>query len=246
MFPTTPPPSSDVIYLPLLYPVLDTSSIPPAILRRPLQVYTRRPRTDTRPPVDSSPMTSSSPTLVLLSPVDLPIAVRKGSRSSRNPNPIYNFLTYHRLSSPYSAFISTLSSVSLPKTVHEALSHPGYKHAMVEEMDTLHSTGKWGLVTLPADKSPIGCRWVYTVKIGSDGGVYCLRACLIAKAYTQIYGSDFYDTFSPIAKMTSIRLLFSMVAMRSWLLYQLDIKNAFLHGNLTEEVYMKQSPGFVA
>ena len=123
-FPTTHPSSSDVISQPLLYPIPVTSSVPSATLPRPLQVYTRCPRTDIGPLADSSPMTPSSTTSVLPSPVDLPIAVRKGTRSSHNPHLIYNFLTYHRLSSPYSVFISTLSSVSLPKTVHEALSHP--------------------------------------------------------------------------------------------------------------------------
>ena len=117
---------------------------------------------------------------------------------------------------------------------------------MVEEMATLHSAGTWDLVTLPTSKSPIGCRWVYTIKIGPDGGVDRLKARLDSKGFTQIYGSDYYDTFSPIAKMASIRLLFSMATMRPWPLYQLDIKNAFLHGDLAEEVYMEQPPGFVA
>ena len=116
---------------------------------------------------------------------------------------------------------------------------------MVEEMDALHSTGMWDLVTLPASKSLVGCHWVYTIKIGLNGGVDCLKASLVAKGYTQIYGSNYYDTFSPIAKMVSIRLLFCMTTMRSWPLYQLDIKNAFLHGDLVEEVYMKQPLGFV-
>ena len=84
------------------------------------------------------------PTSVLPSPVDLPIAVRKGTHSSRNPHPIYNFLTNHRLSSPNSAFISTLSSVSLPKTVHEALSHPSLKQTMLEEMATLLNCWNYG------------------------------------------------------------------------------------------------------
>ena len=69
-----------------------------------------------------------------------PIAVRKGNRSTSNPHPIYNFLSYHRLSSPYSAFVSTISYVSLPKNSNEALSHPGWQQAMVDEMAALHST----------------------------------------------------------------------------------------------------------
>ena len=113
-------------------------------------------------------------------------------------------------------------------------------------MDALHSTGTWDLVLLHSDKSPVGCCWVYTVKIDPDGGVNHLKAHLVIKGYTQIYGSNYYDTFSPVAKMTSVCLLLSIVALSSWPLYQLDIKNAFLHGDLAEEVYMEQSPRLVA
>ncbi|RVW15399.1 Retrovirus-related Pol polyprotein from transposon TNT 1-94 [Vitis vinifera] len=214
-------------------------------------VYHRRPRVAAplpfaEAPADSLPIPSASPAPALPSPDDLPIAIRKGTRSTRNPHPIYNFLSYHRLSSPYSAFVSAISSVSLPKSTHEALSHPGWRQAMVDEMAALHSNGTWDLVVLPSGKSTVGCRWVYAVKVGPDGQVDRLKARLVAKGYTQVYGSDYGDTFSPVAKIASVRLLLSMAAMCSWPLYQLDIKNAFLHGDLAEEVYMEQPPGFVA
>ncbi|RVW33465.1 Retrovirus-related Pol polyprotein from transposon RE2 [Vitis vinifera] len=87
---------------------------------------------------------------------------------------------------------------------------------------------------------------VRKVNVGPDGQVDRLLARLVAKGYTQVYGSDYGETFSHVAKIASVRLLLSMAAMCSWPLYQLDIKNVFLHGDLTKEVYMDQPPGFVA
>ena len=110
---------------------------------------------------------------------------------------------------------------------------------MVEEMDALSSNGTWELITLPPNKSHVGCRWVYSVKVGLDGQVDRLKARLVAKEYTQQYGLDYYDTFSPMAKIVFVRLLLSMAVMRLWSLFQLDIKNGFLHGDLAEEVYME-------
>ena len=74
----------------------------------------------------------------------------------------------------------------------------------------------------------------------------CLKGCLVAKGFTQIYGLNYSDTFFPVAKIASVHFFLSMVATRHWSLYQLDIKNTFLHGDLQEEVYMEQLPGFVA
>ena len=93
-------------------------------------------------------------------------------------------MSYHRLSSPYSAFVSAISFVSLPKNTNEALSHLGWRQEMVDEIAALHSTGTWDLVILPFGKFPVGYRWVYTVKVGPDGQVDRLKACLVAKGYT--------------------------------------------------------------
>ena len=139
-------------------------------------------------------------------------------RSTCNPHPVYNSLSYHLLTLPYFVFVYTLSSLFTPKSTSEALSHPGKKQAMAEEMDVFYSNSTWDLVTLPPGKSPIGCHWVYTVKVGPNGQVDQLKARLVAKGYTQQYGSDYYDTFSPVAKIVFVRLLLSMTNMRSWLL----------------------------
>ena len=117
---------------------------------------------------------------------------------------------------------------------------------MVDEMSALHKSGTWELVSLPASKSTVGCRWVYAVKIGPDGQVDRLKARLVAKGYTQIFGLDYSDTFAPVSKIAFVRLFPSMAVVRHWSLYQLDIKNVVLHGDLEEEVYMEQPPDFVA
>ena len=116
-------------------------------------------------------MSPSSPTSVPQSSDDLPIVIRKGTRSTSNSYPVYNFLSFHYLSLPYFVFVSTLSFVSTPNSTSETLSHPGWRQAMAEEMDALYSNGTWELVTLPLGKSPVGCRWVYTMKVGLDGQV---------------------------------------------------------------------------
>ena len=167
-----------------------TSTSPVAV--PPLLTYHRRPH-PTLVPDDSchAPEPALTANLPLPSP---PLALQKGIRSTRNTNPHYTFLSYHRLSSHHYAFVSSLSSVSIPKTTGEALSHSGWRQVMVDEMSALHKSGTWELVSLPAGKSTVGCRWVYAVKIGPDGQVDQLKARLVAKGYTQIFGLDYSDT----------------------------------------------------
>ena len=139
-----------------------------------------------------------------------------------------------------------MNSISLSNKVSEALTLLSWRSVIIEEMDALTDNGTWDLVRLPAGKKPIGCYWVFTVKVNPDGSIARLKAHLVAKGYAQTYGVDYFNTFSPIAKMTSIQFFISLAATYSWDLHQLDIKNVFLHGNLQDEVYMEQPPRFVA
>ena len=100
-------------------------------------------------------------------------------------------------------------------------------------------------MSLPIVKKAIGCRWVFAVKFNPDGSVARLKARLVAKGYAKIYGVDYSYTFSLITKMTFVRLFISLAASYDWDLHQLDIRNAFIHADLQEEVYMEQPPEFI-
>jgi hypothetical protein len=111
-------------------------------------------------------------------------------------------------------------------------------------MHALELNYTWDLIPKLAGTSIIGCRWVLTVKQNPDGIVDRLKARLVAKGFTQTYGLDYTETLSPVAKLNSIRIIISLAANLDWPLHQLNVKNAFLHGDLTETVYMAQPPGF--
>ncbi|PRQ31062.1 putative RNA-directed DNA polymerase [Rosa chinensis] len=119
-----------------------------------------------------------------------------------------------------------------------------WMQAMAVEMDALEKNCTWELVSLPPGKQTVGCRWVFTVKHNSDGSVDRYKARLVAKGYTQKYGVDYDETFAPVAKINTIRVLLSLAANLDWPLQQFDVKNAFLHGDLHEEVYMDLPPGY--
>lgn len=131
-----------------------------------------------------------------------------------------------------------------PENFEEAFKEDTWRKAMQEEIDAIEKNKTWELVEKPNDKEAIGVKWVYKVKHNPDGSVQKNKARLVAKGYAQQPGVDYEETFAPVARLDTIRALISLAAQKGWKLYQLDVKSAFLNGELKEEVYVQQPQGF--
>ena len=143
------------------------------------------------------------------------------------------------------SFISEITDSSEPTTFRKAATLPQWQKAMQEEYDSLRAQGTWLLVPPPENRAIVGSKWVYKVKKNPDGSISRYKARLVAQGFSQEHGIDYLDTFSPVVRHTTVRIILALAAMNHWTLRQLDIKNAFLHGDLQEEVYMKQPQGFI-
>ena len=113
---------------------------------------------------------------------------------------------------------------------------------MKEELDALTKNHTWDLVTLLPGQSVVGCKWIYKIKTCFDGSIERYKARLVAKGFTQEYEIDYEETFTLVARISFVHALLAVAAASKWDLFQMDVKNAFLNGDLSEEVYMQPPP----
>ncbi|KAI5330224.1 hypothetical protein L3X38_029622 [Prunus dulcis] len=131
-----------------------------------------------------------------------------------------------------------------PSTFRVASFSPAWIKTIEEEIFALTMQGIWCLVPRPANTNIVGSKWIYKIKRNSDETVSRYKARLVAQGFSQEAGFDYDETFSPVVRHTTVRLILSLASINGWSLRQLDVKNVFLHGDLDEEVYMKQPQGF--
>ncbi|GJU50498.1 putative RNA-directed DNA polymerase [Tanacetum coccineum] len=137
-----------------------------------------------------------------------------------------------------------ITSNNEPKHFQQAIQDPRWMEAMKKEIQALEQNKTWTLEELPNEKKAIDSKWVYKIKYKPNGDVERYKARLVAKGCTQMEGVDFHETFAPVAKLVTVRTLLTVAVKREWQIHQLDVNNAFLHGDLHEEVYMKVPQGF--
>lgn len=143
------------------------------------------------------------------------------------------------------ASMSNVLNIVEPTNYKEASQFKEWRAAMNEEMEPILRNDTWDLVELPKNKTHIGCKWLFKPKMNADGNIEKLKARMVAKGYSQQEGIDFDDTFGPVAKLNTIRMLIALATKYNWELHQLDVKSAFLNGELKEEIYLVQPEGFV-
>ena len=150
----------------------------------------------------------------------------------------------------YGNWVASIAADQLsdPSSLDEVLSSPDkakWQNSMKKEIDSLRSNDVWDLVELPKGRKMVGSKWVFKRKLGPDGTVERHKARLVAQGFSQKFGVDYEETFSPVVRFESVRTVIALASQHSLKLHQMDVTTAFLNGDLQEEVYMKQPDGFI-
>ncbi|RVX04050.1 Retrovirus-related Pol polyprotein from transposon TNT 1-94 [Vitis vinifera] len=196
--------------------------------------------------LSSSPSTSeasdsvSSPTVTPASST-LPEAIHEDQPPSPSPAPRMTTRLMRGITKKKTILDLSAVKISEPYTLKQALKDPNWIQAMDLEIAALHRNQTWDLVEQPSEVNLIGCKWVYKLKHKPDGSIERYKARLVAKGYNQTHGLDYFETFSPVVKAATIRIILTVALSFQWEIRQLDVHNAFLNGELEEQVYMSQS-----
>lgn len=182
--------------------------------------------TQPSPPTTLPELHTDTPVIEPLSNTNHPMLTRS-MHGIIKPNPKYALTITISLTIPYE-----------PRNFKAALSLSGWKAAMEEELMALHKNETWKLVPRTHDMHVIGSKWVFKSKLKPNGTLDRLKAQLVAKGYHQIDGIDYIETFSLVIKPGTIRMILTIALVRHWPIRQLDVKNAFLHGTIIEDIYI--------
>ncbi|KAJ0872693.1 putative RNA-directed DNA polymerase [Helianthus annuus] len=185
------------------------------------------------------------------------IVPRRSTRTSSLPKNLNDFVlegkvkygiervvNFSKLTCDNKCFASVLSKAVEPKNFNEAVRDPNWVSAMNDEIQALHRNHTWDIVDRPKNRSIVGCKWIYKIKYKSNGEIERFKARLVAKGFSQKEGIDYEETFSPVVKLVTVRCIIALAVQNNWNLYQLDVNNAFLYGDLNEEVYMSLPEGY--
>jgi hypothetical protein len=194
-------------------------------------------------PIPIDPAIISEPLPHILPPTTSHPMVTRSRTGSLHPKQYPEFHLYYTSNHPPSN-LSTSLTMQEPSCFTKAAIDSRWQDAMAQEFSALISNGTWTLCPRPAHHNIIRNKWVYKIKRKADGSLDRFKARLVAKGFEQQSGIDYTDTFSPVIKPSTIRIVLALAIQFNWPLKQLDVSNAFLHGSLMEEVYMEQPQGF--
>lgn len=164
--------------------------------------------------------------------------------SSGSCFPLSDYLSYDRISAKYCSYLIALATNIEPRSFKEAMKHKVWRDSMKSEIEALERQHTWDLQELPPTKKALGTKWVHTIKFHADGTIERHKSRLVVLGNNQKEGLDYTETFSPVAKMTTVRIFLDVAAKMKHEIHQMDVHNAFLHGDLHDEVYIKMPLGF--
>ncbi|KAI0508127.1 hypothetical protein KFK09_014261 [Dendrobium nobile] len=217
----------------------------PPLLLVPTNLHNSSNNTNILPPTATQQTSNEPPTITESNPTP-----NLSSPQATNAQPRHHMITRSKTGTLKPKTILNLihtdsTTVTDPTSYTEAARSEQWRRAMSAEFQAVQSQGTWDLVPPSPDQNVLGCKWTFRTKYLADGTIARHKARLVAKGFDQEHRLDYNETFSPVTKMPTIRILLVLALHHGWKIHQLDVSNAFLHGNLSHTVHMKQPPGFI-